>query len=268
MSEAESELIRAMKLTVRETAWLWHVLSEDGIYFDECLLNTQHMRMQIAKHFTPKLMADLEQAKDTRFLPDDDFRWIAKDGRQPVWLVRKTLQVMGEKRLPQPLATLPIRQQVIAAFDIWNVRLSEKKTALSDLEYAWREHLQHDKLFTWFKGEEEESKCSMAWDWIKKHQPKLTRSAPPFTRHSELLDFFDRLDTTPDEKELYVAKIKRRWGTQKTRENSPNKKQYNFVLSNDVNTALNKLAHGHKLSRTKILERLILNEAATGVHLK
>lgn len=78
---------------------------------------------------------------------------------------------------------------------------------------------------------------------------------------------FDRRDATQGERELYVAKIKRWWGTRKTRENSPNKKQYNFVLANDVNTALDKLAQGHKLSGTKILERLILNEAETGLHL-
>jgi hypothetical protein len=77
---------------------------------------------------------------------------------------------------------------------------------------------------------------------------------------------FDRRDATPGERELYVAKIKRWWGTRKTRENSPNKKQYNFVLANDVNTALDKLAQGHKLSRTKILDRLIINEAETGLH--
>ncbi|MDV6593973.1 hypothetical protein FA513_29745 [Pseudomonas aeruginosa] len=267
MGRAETELIRTMKMNVREIAWLWNALSNDGIDFDECQLNSQVMRKQIAEHLTPKLVAALEHAKDTQFLAEDDFRWVAKDGRQPAWLVRKTLQAIGEILLPQPLATLPIRQQVIAVFDLWNARLSEKRMALSDLEYAWREHLQHDKLFTWFKGEDEESKCSMAWDWMEKHQPQLTRSVPPFTCHSELMDFFDRRDATPGERELYVAKIKRWWGTRKTRENSPNKKQYNFVLANDVNTALDKLAQGHKLSRTKILERLILNEAETGLHL-
>lgn len=138
------------------------------------------MRQQIAEYLTHKLLADLKHAKDTQFPAEDDFRWVAKEGRQPAWLLRKTLQTIGVRLLPQPLKTLPIRQQVIAVFDLWNARLSEKREALGDLEYAWREHLQNDKLFTWFQGKEEESKCSMAWDWMRKHQPQLTRGAPPF----------------------------------------------------------------------------------------
>lgn len=267
MSRGESALIRAMKMTPREITWVWHALLNEGIDFDDCRLNSHVMRQQIAEHLTPKLMAALEHAKGTQLLPDDDFRWVAKDGRQPNWLVRKALQAIGERRLLQPLTTLPIRQQVIAIFDLWDARLSDKKMALIDLEYAWREHLQHDDLFRWFKEEDEKSKCLMAWEWMKEHQPQQTRNELPFARHRELLDFFDRHDATPGEKELYVAKIKRRWGTRKTRENSPNKKQYNFVLTNDVNAALDKLAQGYKLSRTKILEQLILNEAETGLHL-
>lgn len=267
MERSENHLILTMKMPVRAIAWLWKALSSDGVDFDECQLNSHFMRKQIAEHLTPELLAALEHAKDTQFLAEDDFRWIAKEGRQPAWLLRKTLKLMGELLLPQPLATLPIQQQVIAAFDLWDARLSDKKNALSDLDHGWREHLQHDKLFTWFKGEDEELKCSMAWDWMEKHQPQLTRRASPFARHSELLDFFDRRDATPGERELYVAKIKRWWGTRKTRELSPTKKQYNFVLTNDVNTALDKLSQGHELSRTKILERLILSEAETGLHL-
>ncbi|WP_153050200.1 hypothetical protein [Pseudomonas sp. MF4836] len=267
MSRGEGALGRLMKMPPREITWLWNALSNDGIDFDDCQLNSLVMRQQIAGHLTPKLIAALEHAKDTQFLSEDEFRGVAKDGRQPNWLVRKALQVVGERRLPQPLTTLPIRQQVIAIFDLWSARLSDKKMALIDLEYAWREHLQHDELFRWFKEEDEKSKCLMAWEWMKKHLPQQTRNEPPFASHSELLEFFDRHDATQGEKELYVFKIKRSWSTRKTRENSPNKKQYNFVLTNDVNAALDKLAKEHKLSRTKILEQLILNEAETGLHL-
>ncbi|MEX5545462.1 hypothetical protein Q1J68_07595 [Pseudomonas pergaminensis] len=261
----ESEITQALRFNVREFAWLWHELTNDGIDFDERHLNSSVMRLQISKHLTRGVMRNLEHAKDTQFLLDDDFRWIDKDGRQPTWLLRKALQATGKIRLPQPIATLLIRQQVISIIDIWEARLSDKKMLLSDLEHEWREHLQHDKLFTWFKGADEQAKCSMAWEWLEKYQPQLTRRAPPLGCYRELLDFFDLRDVTPSEKELFVAKIKRWWGTRKTRENSPTKKQYNFVLTNDVNTALDKLAQGHEISRTKILERLILNEAETGL---
>lgn len=267
MDGQESEIIRAMKLSARELAWLCHELWDEGVVFDECQLNSQVMRRQIAQHLTREVREILEYAKDTQFLPDDDFRWIDKDGRMPSWLVRKVIKATGKLQLPELFATLPTRQQVIALIDAWEARLSDKKRTLSNLEHEWREHLQNDKLFSWFKEEDELSKCSMAWEWMEKNYPKHTRRSPPWRRHSELLDFFDRRDITSGEKELFVSKIKRRWSTQKSRENSPNKKQYNFVLTNDANSVLDKLAQAHKLSRTKILERLILNEAESGLHL-
>jgi predicted transcriptional regulator len=49
--------------------------------------------------------------------------------------------------------------------------------------------------------------------------------------------------------------------------NATHKKQYNFVLNNNINAALDKLAEEHQLSRTKILEELILSETAHRLYL-
>lgn len=85
----ETKLVRTMKMSGREIAWVWRALSDEGVGFDECRLNTQLMRQQVAEYLTTQLLADLEHAKDTQFLAEDDFRWIAKEGRQPAWLLRK-----------------------------------------------------------------------------------------------------------------------------------------------------------------------------------
>src|SRR5690606_39485771 len=64
--------------------------------------------------------------------------------------------------------------------------------------------------------------------------------------HIDLLDFFDRCRASFDEKQLYVEKIKRRWSTQKSRKNNPDKKQYNFVLNEEINASLNRLARSEE----------------------
>lgn len=257
----------ALKMNTREVAWLWYMMARDGINFEECQLDSHAMRRQLSEHLTEDLITNLEHAKDTQFIPEGDFKWVDKDGRQPPWLVRKSLKLTGKMLLPPAFSTLPIRQQMIAIFDIWKTSLSDKQRALNTLKHEWREHLLDDKLFNWMKGEEEQAKCSMAWEWMTKHQPQLMRRASPWRSHNELLEFFDEKDVTSLEKELLATKIRRRWSTKKTRENSTHKKQYNFVLTNDINSALNQLAKKHKISRTKVLEGLILQETAVGLYL-
>ena len=95
---------------------------------------------------------------------------------------------------------------------------------------------------------------------MEKNKSWLTWQAAPFTKLNEMLEFFDHSGASDEEKELYVDKIKRRWSTQKTREKAVEKKQYNFVLPLNVNAVLDKLAEEHQLSRTKVLEHLILGE--------
>lgn len=97
-------------------------------------------------------------------------------------------------------------------------------------------------------GQDERAKCALAWSWLEKNKPRLTWRAEPFTKLTELLEFFDHSEASDEEKELYIEKIKRRWSTQKT------------GLPLSVNAVLDKLAEEHQLSRTKVLEHLILSE--------
>lgn len=95
---------------------------------------------------------------------------------------------------------------------------------------------------------------------MEKNKSWLTWRAAPFTKLNEMLEFFDLSEASAEEKELYIEKIKRRWNTQKTREKATERKQYNFVLPISVNAALDKLAEDRQLSRTRVLELLILGE--------
>lgn len=268
--DALATLLPKWQLDEREVAWLWYfVISLKGAQLDDCTLNSPLMREQIAKRleFDRSRRAKAERGLATQLLPDETFQWIQKDGRQTDWLAAQARTKATVGLLHPPFTTMTGRRLVIAIFDIWETDIRTKGLHLRALEQEWNEHLQSDRIFRWFKQENEKEKCSLAWDWLDKNKPSLTRGEKPFTSHRELVAFFDRSSTSPDEKVHYVERIKRRWSTQKHRENTPNKKQYNFVLTDSVNAVLDQLAKDHQVSRTKILERLILSEAERKLYL-
>lgn len=257
-------------LNAREVVWLWLFLTErEGARLKDCSLNSPTMRDQIAQYleYKSRLRDKLNDAREIELLPEVAFGWIEKTGRQPKWLAAETIKKTGLKLRSSVFRTLSSKSQLIALFDLWETDFSRKEGVLHRLSVDWNEHLQTDKIFIWFKDQDERRKCSLAWSWLEKNKPDLTRREKPFTRLAELLDFFDHSGASSGEKELYVEKIKRRWSTQKTRENNPGKKQYNFELTANINAALDKLAQDHHLSRTKILEKLILSETERRLYL-
>ncbi|CFU81033.1 hypothetical protein PALA39_02332 [Pseudomonas aeruginosa] len=229
---------------------------------DECQLNSQTMRNQIARALrrNPRVTRGLVRARDSELLPEEAFSWVEKSGRQPKWLAAQAGNKTGLRIRSSVFRTLTDREQLIALFDLWDRDFGQKESALKRLSDAWTEHARSDRIFSWFKDKDERTKCALAWSWLEKNKPRLTWRAEPFTKLTELLEFFDHSGASDEEKELYVDKIKRRWSTQKTREKAVEKKQYNFVLPLSVNALLDKLAEEHQLSRTKVLEMLILGE--------
>lgn len=257
-----SEELPGWGLTEREVTWLWLVLeSRERIQMDVCQLNSQTMREQIARALrrNPRLTRGLVRARDRELLPEEAFSWVEKSGRQPKWLAAQAGNKTGLRINSSVFRTLTDKEQLIALFDLWDKDFGLKEITLRRLSDAWTEHARSDRIFSWFK-EDERAKCTLAWSWLEKNKPRLTWRAEPFTKLTELLEFFDHSGASDEEKELYVDKIKRRWSTQKTREKAVEKKQYNFVLPLSVNAVLDKLAEEHELSRTKVLEMLILGE--------
>ena len=265
-----SALLTGWLLNKREVAGLWlSLVGQEGERLDDCQFNSPTMRDKIAQTLkdSRSLKRDLEHARETQLLPLEAFGWIERNGRQPKWLAVEAMRKTNLRLRNSIFRTLPNKDQVIVIFDLWNTDFGRKERALSYLAEDWNEHLRTDKIFKWFKDQDEREKCSLAWSWLEQNQPTLIRREKPFTRHGELLEFFDHSGASSGEKELYVEKIKRRWSTQKTRVNATHKKQYNFVLNNNINAALDKLAEEHQLSRTKILEELILSETAHRLYL-
>lgn len=265
-----SECVQGWTLDDREVVWLWLFLTErEGISLNDCSLNSSTMRDQIAHElrYKQELRANLTRARETTLLPDQAFDWVEKIGRQPKWLIAQATKKTGLRVRSSVFRTLSFKPQLIAIFDLWDADFSRKEGFLRKLASDWSTHLQTDKVFLWFKGQDGPEKYSLAWGWLEKNKPELTSKKQPFTQFGGLLEFFDGSGASPDEKGLYVDKIKRRWSTRKTREKNSHKKQYNFELTNTVNASLDKLAQAHQLSRTKVIEKLILSETARKLYL-
>ena len=258
-----SNILSEWRLDDREVAWLWLTLKTNRKFeLADCQLNSATMREEIYKVMSqePALRWQLNRAKATAFLPEEAFKWIEKAGRQPRWLTAQAKKELGVEVVSSAFQMLTDKAKLIALFDLWDESFDEKERTLRELSNGWNRLLRSDKLFSWFKDDDEHEKCALAWSWMEKNKSWLTWQAAPFTKLNEMLEFFDHSGASDEEKELYVDKIKRRWSTQKTREKAVEKKQYNFVLPLSVNAVLDKLAEEHQLSRTKVLEMLILGE--------
>lgn len=269
MSRTKDQLSRRLptwKLDDREVVWLWLWLfhQKTSRVNVECAVNSTTMRDEITKELqrNSSWVKETSTEKDRSLLPQRSFEWIEEQGRMPDWLAKN---VIGHTRCTLDttlhiLKELPSKNYIIAIYDFWDIEPSAKSSSLERLKQKWFEHLKESNIFNWFKQDDEIEKCETAWSWLEKNRPRLTSREKPFRTHSDLLDFFDQSRASVDEKQLYVEKIKRRWSTHKSRKNNPDKKQYNFVLNEEVNASLNRLAQKHNVSRTKVLEALIKAE--------
>lgn len=91
---------------------------------------------------------------------------------------------------------------------------------------------------------------------------------PPFENHEDTLIFFDRENLTPDQKELYIGKIKKKWSQKKYRDQLKGKAQYNFVLSDKSAKILNTLSKRYEISRARVIELLLEMEEIKNDHIE
>ena len=176
-----SEELPGWGLTEREVTWLWLFLeSRESIQMDECQLNSQTMRNQIARALrrNPRVTRGLVRARDSELLPEEAFSWVEKSGRQPKWLAAQAGNKTGLRIRSSVFRTLTDREQLIALFDLWDRDFGQKESALKRLSDAWTEHARSDRIFSWFKDKDERTKCALAWSWLEKQaQANVARRA-------------------------------------------------------------------------------------------
>ncbi|WP_297831726.1 hypothetical protein [Pseudomonas sp.] len=250
----------------RTDIWLWlHMRDQTGTAFYQNLPGNI-IKQEIVNFGASPNGYQLKQNISQYLLPQERLKWISKDKRQICWLLNYLRRELNCS-IWQPPAWLLERDLIIACLDFWDIDLTKKDKAVGRIEWAWNEHQKSDRIFKWFKGEEETARCGFAWDWLLRNRPNFTVGQPPISDQEGILLFFDGLWLSESDKKLGVIEIKNSWSQQKSRGKSSGKKQRNFVLSDTAIVALKELSSEYGIREAKIVETLIQLEKIRKVYL-
>jgi len=266
--DALAKTLNCTEVNKRHDFWLWFYLNDQGADFDPSEFDGPDMRDRMA-HFISNhswIKQRIAPDRSRSLLPDERLAWITKDERLNKWLHPKIRNAIGIIFVNPPPGLLG-RSLVITMIDVWDTNVSAKMAALDKLERSWGEHKKQDHIFRWFNDKDGAQRCSLAWEWLRKNEPRLTEFSPQIESYGELLKFFDQTHFSKDEKILRIEIIKKRWSQQQYRERMVGKKQFNVMLSDETIDRLDALAETYNLKRPQILEVLIQMEAENSIYI-
>ncbi|MDZ4194266.1 MAG: hypothetical protein U1D65_19955 [Pseudomonas sp.] len=255
-----SSLMENNTLNLRHDIWLWLWLNLKGANLQLEPSRTKGMRDTIANYIQTNNIP-VEHIKNERnrtLIPDKEMDWLDGGIRQIEWLKSKGLTLAPTNTLPIPNG-LTGKKLLAASIDIWQSDLSHKILVMQDLARSWLEHKKGDAKYKWF--EDDKGKVTTAWDWLIKNTTTIPYSQNPFETYDDILIYFDKSKLTSDQTTLYIDRIKKKWSREKYRNNLKDKNQYNFILSDKAIKRLDRIANEHDISRARVIEILIEQEA-------
>lgn len=262
--ELQDEL-KMGKLTDREIVWILLYLRDDGLNFPLEKFGAANMCRSMANHiYKHRLDRTVREEMNISFLPERDFDWIEKGGRQPRWLLHRVLR---DKRIDTPSCPthLSAREELITLFDYSKRSLDRKKSYLEDLQKDWVQHKAHDRLLNWFTKGEVKQKCETAWQWYYDTHPKVVDKIPAFKSVEDILFALDCRLFSAEEVEHHITQIKKKLKAKQVAEHREGKPQTNLALEAKDRTALQKLAKQERQSMTEVIRRLIWHADAHGM---
>lgn len=261
-----SKLIGDRPWSARWDNWLWLYLSQIRVArYDWRIVNRASMR---------DLMADsiewagvnphgILEAEKRLLLPDDDLSWITDCKRQHEWIKNKILQRSNAQfGIPESFVG---RDYVLAMIDCWDVL--SKLFSVTGLQRDWIEQLKQDRQLDWVKERDEREACGYIWDWLRRNQLERTFMRAEPVDHLSMLMFFDASNLTDIEKKHCIAAARKLWRQDIRRNSDTGKDQLNVTLSKKAIGRLDKFCKKHDLSRSKVLEVLLMMEEEKGIYI-
>lgn len=209
------------------------------------------------------LIERVKEAQSRTLIPERELKWISEGNRQIEWLKLKVFTLSQINILPTPIE-LTGKDSLIAALDLWQTDHSHKTLELRKLEKQWHDHKLGDKRYKWFKDDQE--KVATAWNWLNNNVILGPYTSTTFENYEDLLIYFDKANFTAEKIDLYIEKIKKKWSQEKYRKSLKNKNQYNFILTDKAIERLDKIASEHNISRARVLEILLEQEAEKNLY--
>ena len=261
-----SEILHNSERNERRDIWLWARLNEMGYGLGSLYQSDNNIRDKIANCLksTPYLIQSLENEITNRLLPEADFKWINEGRRQINWVASKISEESKilSSNIPFSLHNM---DRLFFIMDIWATDLTHKKITLNHIQEKWRLQKKQDKPFEWFKDDSQ--KVKLAWEWLQKNIYLASFQNQFSEDYDDLLIFFDNSNITPEQKELYLGKIKRSWSQKKYRESLEGKEQCNLTLSTKAIETLKKLASRYEISKHRVIEILLEMEETKNEYL-
>ncbi|MYM32097.1 hypothetical protein GTP58_27570 [Duganella sp. CY15W] len=253
---------------VRFDAWISFQRAQAGFDIPRGELGTADFRNSLKSIEKASERVLRKTLSEDSFLPKERLDWISEDERQINWLMIFIKRKINIRRYPV-IANLFGRNLVIASIDYLDEELQEKARTVERMQWDWNEHQKSDRLFQWFKREDEIARCNFAWTWLVDRRGRETKGRSPFRNYKDLLMFFDELDVSYKEKKSDADSIRDNWNQIRRREKNKKigKKQYNFELSDKTANFIDKLAIIYNSSRPQIIEALVQCEFEKGLYL-
>lgn len=260
-----SKVLGETEYNNRYDIWLWYTLVFYETTFNSNDYLDTGMREKMASYLRnkPWRVDELLKERHKQLVHKKDIEWAIESRRAIEWATRE-IQISTDHNQLNYYFNLTGKDLPIAILDVWQRDITQKTALVRSLEQRWKSHKTDDKLYAWFKGENQKSE--FAWDWLLKNSYVSTLGSTPLNTFEDLLIFFDKANYSREQKELYIGKIKKGWTQKKYRENLKGKAQYNFVLSDKAIVSLEKLASRYEVSRARLLEILIEMEAEKNDH--
>lgn len=266
LDDALSHALGETEYNDRHDIWLWFTLLFFETTFNPNNYPDTGMREKMARYLQshPWRVDELLKERRKQLVPKKEIEWITKDRRAIEWVTTEIQNSTGHSQFKNYF-DLKGKDLPIAILDVWQRDITQKSNLLRDLEQRWKNHKINDKIYAWFKNDDEKSQ--FAWDWFEKNSLVATLGSTPLETFEDVLIFFDKANYSREQKELYIGKIKKGWAQRKYRENLKGKAQYNFVLSDNAIRSLETLASRYEISRARLLEILIEMEAEKNDHI-
>lgn len=285
-TDSLSRILQNDTLTERDLSFLWLVCAQKDHSLLEVDSRIHSSRSRIADCLlkNPEMLNQVWTALQNRLIPFAKLSWVRDDVRQSSWIAQNASGILMPN--PPPLfpygisSTVQTRTPIhlqgrnlsIAIIDYCAgcdpLSLTNAINSLARLHSSWLNQIQQDRIFEWVSQDDESAGLTYFWNWLAATHQELVFLRTPFQSHGEMLIFFDRPEISAEKKELISGKARKAWTQQRYRARISDRKQCNFLLSDDTIKKLEKLSLKHKLSRTEIIELLIDSEVKGETYIK
>tara|TARA_B100001059_G_scaffold236828_1_gene291164 strand:+ start:286 stop:1278 length:993 start_codon:yes stop_codon:yes gene_type:complete len=162
-----------------------------------------------------------------------------------------------------PVSTKSRRKTIKDFFHFWEESAVEKIRFINYLKDFSNSLSREDNLSKWLSVDnftQHEWAANYLIEQRDFPYSALIQSINPAQLYSNIIASVDCWAMQPDQKTLFLIRIKKAWATQKHRLSRQDKKSYNFVMSKSVSKKLDKLAISNELSKSELVEKLITDE--------